>query len=343
VNAYKFLSQYAYRAQRVLWKAMRMGYPRHLHVRPDTAGIYHCVSRCVRRAFLCGEDTVTGRSFEHRKQWVEDRILKLGKIFAVAVHSYAVMSNHFHVILETGPSTPWQWSDEEVARRWLSLSAKTFDNDPVLTTHVAALVAQPERLFVLRQRLGSLSWYMRYLKEPIARQANREDECSGRFWEGRFRTQTLLDDSAVLASMVYVDLNPIRAGIADSPENSHHTSACARSQRSENARDMIIEPLASSIRSEIRMISAAQYLELIDWTTRTLHPHKNATVTGEPPPILTRLGLRTQQWCLQVSATESHYRRAIGQLEVLQAAAHHAGLRWIRGIGIARRLQRLAG
>ena len=323
---------------------MRMGYPRHLHVRPDTPGIYHCVSRCVRRAFLCGEDTVTGRSFEHRKQWVEDRILKLGKIFAVAVHSYAVMSNHFHVILETDPSTPWQWSDEDVARRWLSLSAKRCDNDPMLTTtHVAAIVAQPQRLFVLRQRLGSLSWYMRYLKEPIARQANREDGCSGRFWEGRFRTQALLDDPAVLACMVYVDLNPIRAGIADSPENSHHTSAYARLQHDKNIHDMFIEPLASSIGSPFSIVSTDQYLELIDWTTRTLHPRQGASMAAEPPSILTRLGVRTQQWCLQVSATESHYRRAIGQLEVLQAAADNAGLKWICGIGIARRLQRLAG
>ena len=321
---------------------MRMGYPRHLHVPPNTPGIYHCVSRCVRRAFLCGEDPVTGCSFEHRKQWIEDKILELARIFAVAVHSYAVMSNHFHVILETNPGTPLQWSDEEVARRWLSLSAKTHDSDPALTRRIAALVAQPERLHALRQRLGSLSWYMRYLKEPIARQANCEDDCSGRFWEGRFRTQALLDDSAVLTSMVYVDLNPIRAGIADTLENSHHTSACVRSQREEDTHNLIIEPLASSIRSQLCLLSAAQYLELIDWTARTLHLRKDGAVTAEPPPILTRLGLRTQQWCLQVSATESHYRRAIGQLEVLLAAAHNAGLRWIRGVGIARRLQRLA-
>ena len=89
-----------------------MGYPRYLHVPPDTPGIYHCVSRCVRRAFLCGEDAVTGRSFEHRKQWLEDHIIELAKLFAVAVHAYAIMSNHFHLVLETDPSAPWQCSDE---------------------------------------------------------------------------------------------------------------------------------------------------------------------------------------------------------------------------------------
>ncbi|MFT5445711.1 MAG: putative transposase [Gammaproteobacteria bacterium] len=194
-----------------------MGYPRNVLVSTDEPGTYHCVSRCVRRAFLCGKDTVTGRSFEHRRQWLETRILELGNIFAVAVHAYAVMNNHFHVILEVDPTAPRQWSDEEVAARWLSLSAGVGDQAPPSQIRIGTLAAQEERLTVLRQRLGSLSWFMRYLKEPIARRANREDECSGRFWEGRFKTQALLDDAAVLASMVYVDLNPIRAGIADTP------------------------------------------------------------------------------------------------------------------------------
>ena len=317
-----------------------MGYPRHLHVPPDTPGTYHCVSRCVRRAFLCGEDAVTGRSFDHRKQWLEDHIIELAKLFAVAVHAYAVMSNHFHLVLETDPSAPWQWSDEEVARRWLSLSTKVHDKDDPLDTRIASLAAQPERLTVLRQRLGSLSWFMRCLKEPIARKANREDQCSGRFWEGRFRTQVLLDDPAVLASMVYVDLNPIRAGIAQTPEHSLHTSVHARTQRVKKNHDSLIQPLASSIHSQLSIISTAQYLELVDWTARTLHPGKRGTVAGDAPPIIKRLGLRPRQWCLQVPATESHYCRAIGQLEALLASAHDAGLKWVRGIGMARRLQR---
>ena len=319
-----------------------MGYPRHLHVPPDTPGIYHCTSRCVRRAFLCGEDIVTGRSFEHRRQWLEEHIIELANIFAVAVHAYAVMSNHFHLVLETDPAAPWQWSDEEVATRWLSLSAKADDKDIPLDTRIAALAAQTERLTVLRQRLGSLSWYMRCLKEPIARKANREDECSGRFWEGRFRTQALLDDPAVIASMVYVDLNPIRAGTADTPERSLHTSIRERTQHVHQNHDSFIQPLASSIRSQLSIVTTAQYLELVDWTARTLHPDKSSAIAGDTPAIIKRLGLRPQQWCLQVPATESHYWRAIGQLDALLATAKEAGLKWIRGIGIARRLQRIA-
>lgn len=319
-----------------------MGYPRHLTVPPNTPGLYHCTSRCVRRAFLCGEDALTGESFEHRRQWIEDRILGLARVFAVAIHGYAVMSNHFHLIIEIDPRVPEHWSDEDVAQRWLALSAKAKDDDSALEARIAQLAENPERLAVLRKRLGSLSWYMKYLKEPIARRANREDECKGCFWETRFGSQALLDDPAVLASMVYVDLNPIRAGMAQTPEDSAHTSVCARTKHAQDNDETPLQPLATSIQSELCVVTTKQYLELVDWTGRALHSEKRGAIAGDAPSILKRLGLRPAQWCLQVPATESHYWRAIGQIETLMHAASEAGLRWLCGIGFATRLQKIA-
>ena len=106
-----------------------MGYPRSQLVVPGTSGTYHCVARCVRRAFLCGEDALTGRCFDHRKDWVEARLLELAEIFSLSVLAYAVMSNHVHVVLRVDPEHAAGWSDEEVARRWVRLFPARMDGE----------------------------------------------------------------------------------------------------------------------------------------------------------------------------------------------------------------------
>lgn len=318
-----------------------MGYPRRLYVPLDTPGIYHCVARCVRRAFLCGYDLQSGRSFDHRKQWIEDRILKLAQIFAVAVHAYAVMSNHFHVVVEIDPRTPREWSDEETACRWLALSTNSKHNDFSMKSRLSTLLAQPERLELLRDRLGNLSWFMRYLNESIARRANLEDECTGRFWEGRFNCQALLDDASVLGCMVYVDLNPVRAGLTTTPETGLHTSVKRRAS-SPSSLDSRLEPLTASIHPQSLPVTKGQYLELVDWTGRTLHPVNKGFVPSDSPTILKRLAIRPREWLIQVPATESRYWRAIGRVEALLERAHSTGLKWLRGIGTARALERSA-
>jgi putative transposase len=192
---------------------------------------YHCLARCVRRAFLCGEDSLSGRNFEHRKPWIVDKLKELAEIFAIDVCAYAVMSNHYHVVLRVDSGRAQGWSDEEVIGRWRQLFrggvlVERFLQGETTTRaerdKVAELAAQ------WRERLSDISWFMRCLNESIARQANQEDGCKGRFWEGRFKSQALLDERALLACMVYVDLNPIRAGIAETPETSDYTSLQAR-------------------------------------------------------------------------------------------------------------------
>jgi len=165
------------------------------------SGFYHCISRCVCRAFLCGEDALAGRSFEHRKQWMEDGLLALTEIFAVGVYANAVMSNHVHLLLYVDPGATLAGSADEIAERWVRLTPICIDGeiDPdACRAKAQALAGNPERIAILRQRLSSLSWFMKCLNEPIARRANREDTCTGHFWESRFKCQALLDYVAVL-------------------------------------------------------------------------------------------------------------------------------------------------
>jgi putative transposase len=73
---------------------------------------YHCMTRCVRRAFLLGE------AGHNRKEWLEDRLEELAGIFAVTVGGFSVMNNHLHLLLRLDPEVAQSWSDEDVVRRW---------------------------------------------------------------------------------------------------------------------------------------------------------------------------------------------------------------------------------
>jgi REP element-mobilizing transposase RayT len=219
------------------WEAM--GLPRSKYIKEDQIGSFHCFARCVRRAFLCGFDAQTQRDFSHRKALLLERLRHLAAIFAVEVCAYAILANHYHLILRIRPDIVALWSNIEVATRWLMLfppcRAKRGSPTPPTEEEINALAACPERIAQLRKRLCSLSWFMGRLNEFIARIANKEDDVKGRFWESRFKCQALLDEAAIAACMVYVDLNPIRAGLADTPEESDFTSIQERIRAWRNA------------------------------------------------------------------------------------------------------------
>lgn len=181
----------------------------------------HLISRCVRRAFLCGEDADLG-SLNHRKVWVENRLAQLTQWFAVEVLTYAFMSNHFHLVVTLKRSQVALWSDEQVVRRWMEVFPKKKFTGPhgpmVKENHIQALLEDPEKILEFRRRLGDCGWLMKALKEPISRQANREDDARGAFWDGRYKSVLLEDEAAILACMAYVDLNPLRAGLAKTVE-----------------------------------------------------------------------------------------------------------------------------
>jgi REP element-mobilizing transposase RayT len=234
----------------------------------------------VRRSFLCGKDRYTGRDFTHRRGWVEQRLLLLAEVFNIDVFAYAVMHNHTHLLLHVDIESNRLLDDLEVLRRW----AKIRKLDPLcmrcLVSGECEKLTHTERLHVknavkqLRDRLVSISWFMSLLNHYIARKANKEDECTGRFWEGRFKSQALLTNNAVLACLAYVDLNPIRAGVSNCLLNSEYTSIRRRLNMSCKSEESFLCPIVQ--RNSKLNESYLSTIKLSDYVNHLYHVLKCA-------------------------------------------------------------------
>ena len=234
--------------------------PRRLLVDPVNACDYHLVSRCVQQAFLFGRDPATGRDGSHRKQWLVDRMKLLACCFAVEIYAYCIMSNHFHLIARYDPLACWGWSDEEVARRWVDAFPPTKKGKVLEDRKPEArelLLGSPNRLLRARRTLGSLSDFMKHLKQPIARRANLENGTSGHAWDGRYYSGALLSEEALLAAMAYVDLNPVRAGIVERIEQCRNTSIAERVvENNAEALQAYLAPLVSGLADHRPQVAA---------------------------------------------------------------------------------------
>lgn len=318
---------------------MLMPQPRKRLVSLSDTPYYHCISRCVRRAFLCGVDPNSGFDFSHRRGWIVERMKKLAGVFAIDLCAYAVMSNHYHVVFRVDREQAYSWSDIEVAERWLQLFTgpelvQQFVKDEGLS--VSELDRVKDWIDCWRNRLHDLSWFMRCLNEPIARMANREDHCSGRFWEGRFRSQALLDERALLACMAYVDLNPIRAAMATTPEGSNFTSI----QERINQPEITVLRRFSGHAEDGEGIPFAfkDYLELVDWAGRALRSDKKGFIPPQTPPLLQRLAMEQGALLDYIGRKPANFHTALGPVFRLRLFAQSVGMKFIKGISLGRRL-----
>lgn len=307
---------------------------------------YHCMSRCVRQSYLCGYDAETGRDYSHRKKLIVSRILELASIFAIRVCAFAVMSNHYHLVLFVNNNEAQNWNTEEVITRW----AKIFPNDAKAIQYLSIKEAE-HKVILWRQRLIDISWFMRCLNESIARSSNKEDEKKGRFWEGRFKSQALLDEGALLSAMVYVDLNPIRAGIADTPEASDFTSiqdrlrAISKQVKTEinecsinaSVQPKHLMPFSSTIAEVGIDFSLAEYIQLVDSTGRVIREDKRGAIPEDIAPILTRLHLNPRTWLKMVKHLQTNFSYAIGHRAVLLEFGRFYHRQSPKGVRVAER------
>ncbi|MCP3127151.1 transposase [Shewanella sp. KJ2020] len=319
---------------------------------------YHVINRCVRRAFLCGEDKLTGRSYGHRRGWIVDKINALSAIFCIDICAYAVMNNHYHLVLKIDVDKAKSLSQKDIISRWCQITkghavaTKYMNGDALIDGEVMLLDGL---LTEWHERLSSISWFMRCLNEEIARKANREDECKGAFWEGRFKSQALLDEQALLACMMYVDLNPIRAGITDSLQSSDFTSiqerinslapqdnalpsvntlAQSANKRPQTTHQSLVKFDGST---HLRQQSGipfhfADYLELIDWTGRAIRLDKKGYIDNQRPKLLNELGIAPDTWLTSAKEFRRQYSGISGRWDSMcEFKKQHNSGKWCKG------------
>ena len=275
-----------------------------------------------------------------------DRIRFLTSVFAIEVAAYAVMSNHYHIVVYVNENEANSWTNEEVCKRWQKLYS-----GHVLVSNwqqgKSTSEAEEQAALVMidkwRGRLCDISWLMRALNEYIARKANKEDECKGRFWEGRFKSQALLDDKAVLACMAYVDLNPIRAGMVNSIQTSHYTSIFERANDKASEQDrpealpFTIKPLLGFIGYEHQnqphgiSYSLMDYFNLLEETGRIIRANKSGHIDANQFTLLSQLGFSGDNWIHLAQNFGKEYHQAVGSLSKLALFAEHTHKHWISG------------
>jgi hypothetical protein len=316
---------------------------------PHAIGVYHCISRCVRRAYLCGFDSYSNRSYEHRRDWVRERISFLTEIFAFDAIAYAIMENHNHNLLRNRPDLAELWTPEEVARRWRTLFPlkRAVGKSKVSEKDIRAITSRPKLVALYRERLSSISWFQRCLSEHIAKKANKEDQCTGRFWEGRFKCQRVHDISGLITCSAYIDLNPIRAKKAVTFEESDYTSiqdrVLARKEVNKDDSESVQQfrkkthslKLISIEEATQNQLTEDEYLTLVDATGRSLVEGKGA-IPDHIEPILTRLRINSKNWMNTTTHYHRRFRRMVGPVEKLEAAAARVGKAWFQGLVAAK-------
>lgn len=278
----------------------------------------------MRRAWLCGLDPLTGRNYDHRRDWIVDRLTALSGCFAIDIYAYAVMSNHTHVVLYVDPDRITSLTDREIVQRWKTVWNWRDSQAPII---VEDRSFDPDSVNEMRERLCSISWFMKALKEPLARIANAEDECKGAFWESRFKSIPLLDEAAVLSCMTYVDLNPIKAGVCDTIEESEFTSIQRRVTESigTDPEESLTEVNAASLKPvfsdacgkqvSLLPIAPGAYISLVRDTGESLLSQKSLLANSD----LTRLALDPKGWMAMATAFLEHFRSAAGSYSAFES------------------------
>ena len=151
--------------------------------------------------------------------------------------------------------------------------------------------------------------------------------------------------AALAAGMAYVDLNPIRSSMAETPGTSDHTSIQQRIKRQQkiekldpNAIDQQPDnllPFAGNPRQHMPKglpFKYTDYLELVDWTGRILRDDKRGAIPTNTPEILSRLNIDTKHWIYLTRDFESTFKTLVGCAHQVRQACEQLGKCWVHGL-----------
>ncbi len=331
---------------------------------PSEIVAVHTMARTVRRCFLLGNDPFSGKNFDHRKRWIEDKLKHLAANFGIDLLAFSCLSNHFHLVLRSRPDVVGTWDDSEVARRWWTLCPqrkikRVIDEQEVwipaepTELDLNSIRNDPTKLAAVRLRLSDISWWMRLLCQYIALRANGEEgEGLGKFWQSRYKAVRILDEETLLACAAYVDLNPIRAALAESLEASDYTSVQRRiasheqdasaakgahSCRNCSRADDFLSPISIDERNDplraqpsrnnkrcsdkgFLALAEAEYLTILDWLARNTVLGKRGSTPVAAPKLFDRLGIDAKTWESMVKDFGRSFKNVAGKPTSIDAA-----------------------
>ncbi|MCL1126526.1 transposase [Shewanella surugensis] len=321
----------------------------------DSTPFYHISNYCVRGAYLVNDNPKTKQVDLHRAHWFVDKLIQLSTIFCIDIAAYTILPRHYHLVLKVNTDNAKNLTSLQVIERWRQ----------VFNPHVLAIKYINKELFSnteqeqfdefisqWRERLTNISWFMRCLNETISRKVNKEDHCKGAFWQGRFKSQALLDEPAILACIMYVDLAPIREQLAQSLENIYLSSiqlrVAAFKQAQKEAQIYDVEgdflaiaqqpstllPFDHMTRSgkQIHLpFHLFDYIELIKWTHKGIIENNVPSNQHNTPKLLTRLTINKKDWINTCRHFSQHYSHAIGSWQKMCEFSRQFNGKWCKG------------
>jgi hypothetical protein len=318
--------------------------PREDLVSETQPGVYLCSMHTLPgQGKRVGGTDKSGVSFDHRRKWIVEQLELQAAQMAVEVLAFSVLPKSISLLLRTRPDLVKDWSDADVARRYLTaLHAKVPFGEkrlPPPTGEIERMLANRVELRRGRSRLSNLTWFVGQLTEATARNCNREDNTRGRFWEGRYQCLPLLDEPATAAAIGHVDLEPVFAGEATSLASCKFSSARLRNSSGKG----LLAPATGAASKQKSLpnllpVSDAELHKVLDWSTRQTKRLNGNALTAELVAIFETLKIRPAAWLVLIREFRDLFHRAAGTEESLDKIRKKRGLQHLHGLAASREL-----